>query len=127
MLFVIGYGPVADSLLPLTWVTRATRRRIWISKIRWLNRRELGFRLAAEFTASGLLVVSALGLLWGVAWAAPSYVLALGMLIHTLIRSPGDIGGQIRWPIALFVGTLLAGVIGSLVLLFASDPLAIHH
>ncbi len=45
--------------------------------------------LTAEFTTAGLLVISGLGLLYEKRWANQMNVFASGMLVYTLIQSPG--------------------------------------
>lgn len=50
---------------------------------------EITMHLTAEFTTAALLVVSGLGLLAGYRWANRINVFASGMLVYTLIQSPG--------------------------------------
>lgn len=50
---------------------------------------EMAMHLTAEFTTAGLLIVSGVGLLAGAHWAGRINVFASGMLVYTLIQSPG--------------------------------------
>ena len=50
---------------------------------------EIAMHLTAEFTTAGLLVVSGIGLWLDLRWAARVNVFASGMLVYTLIQSPG--------------------------------------
>jgi len=127
LLFVVGYGLFVGLLLPLLWAVRATQRHIRPREARWLSGRELRSRLAADFSTSALLLITALGLLWRLSWAAPLHVLAMGMLVYSFIRSPSDMEDRIPWPYRLVAGALFAGAIGSLILLFRSGSFAINH
>lgn len=118
MFFVIGFGLGVGALLPLLWVFRATRMRIYTQEALWPVKPELWFRLIAEFVTSVLLIVSAIGLAWQFAWAGPLHLLALGMLLYSLLRSPGDFVGRRRWAIILLSSTLLGGLLCSMLFLW---------
>lgn len=61
----------------------------------------LAFHLAAEFaTALGLLAAGT-GLLRGKAWARKGYLVFAGMLLYSVIVSPGYFAQQGQW---IFVG-----------------------
>jgi peptidoglycan/LPS O-acetylase OafA/YrhL len=49
----------------------------------------LGAHVAAEFATAGLLIAAGFGLLGRKAWGGRVFLLALGMLLYTLIASPG--------------------------------------
>jgi hypothetical protein len=50
---------------------------------------EIAMHLTAEFTTAGLLIVSGAGLWFGAQWAMQVNVFASGMLVYSLIQSPG--------------------------------------
>jgi hypothetical protein len=50
---------------------------------------ETAMHLTAEFTTAGLLIVSGAGLWFETSWATRVNVFASGMLIYSLIQSPG--------------------------------------
>ncbi|MDR3527516.1 MAG: hypothetical protein P4L57_09560 [Rhizomicrobium sp.] len=50
---------------------------------------EIAMHLSAEFTTAGLLLVSGFGLLFGARWALRVNVFASGMLVYSLIQTPG--------------------------------------
>lgn len=50
---------------------------------------EIAMHLTAEFTTAALLIISGFGLLSGYRWANRINVFASGMLVYTLIQSPG--------------------------------------
>ena len=59
------------------------------------------FHLAAEFATALALLVGGLALLTGQAWGRWFYLLAMGMLLYTVIVSPGYFAEQGNW---VFVG-----------------------
>lgn len=50
---------------------------------------EIAMHLTAEFVTAGLLIVSGTGLLLNARWATRVNVFASGMLVYSLIQSPG--------------------------------------
>ncbi len=50
---------------------------------------EIAMHLTAEFTTAGLLMISGIGLLFEERWATRVNVFASGMLVYSLIQSPG--------------------------------------
>ena len=50
---------------------------------------EIAMHLTAEFTTAGLLIVSGAGLWFGAPWATRINVFASGMLVYSLVQSPG--------------------------------------
>ena len=50
---------------------------------------EIAMHLAAEFTTAGLLLLSGLGLWFRARWALRVNVFASGMLVYSLIQTPG--------------------------------------
>jgi len=50
---------------------------------------ELTLHLIAEFITAALLVFAGLGLIKSTSWGYSAYLLATGMLLYTLIMSPG--------------------------------------
>ncbi len=59
------------------------------------------FHLAAEFTTALALLVGGTGLLTGQLWGRWFYLLAMGMLLYTVIVSPGYFAHKREWA---FVG-----------------------
>jgi hypothetical protein len=49
----------------------------------------IAMHLAAEFTTAVLLLIAGLALLRSVRWARRTALFALGMLVYTVIQSPG--------------------------------------
>lgn len=59
------------------------------------------FHIAAEFATAIALVVAGVGLLTGQSWSQWLYLVAAGMLLYTVIVSPGYYAEKGEWP---FVG-----------------------
>ena len=67
----------------------------------------IAFHLAGEgLTATGLLV-SGIALLKRKNWAKRVYLVAAGMLLYSVIVSPGYFAQQGQWPLVAMFGTLL--------------------
>jgi hypothetical protein len=67
---------------------------------------EIGLHIAAEFITALLLLVSGLGLLARAAWGAIAYLVATGMLLYTLIVSPGYYVQRRTWPLVVMFAVL---------------------
>lgn len=67
--------------------TAELRRGAWARGDR--SHAELALHLVAEFATSGWLIGSAAALLWFGRSATPFVALALGMLLYTILVSPG--------------------------------------
>lgn len=74
----------------------------------------IAFHLAAEAATALALIVSGAGLLRGAAWARTVSLVALGMLIYTVIVSPGYFAQQGVWPLVVMFLLLLVLALVSL-------------
>ena len=68
---------------------------------------QMALHLAAELLTALLLVASGAGLLRGASWARSLSLLALGMLIYTLVQSPGYFAQQGAWALVVMFAVLL--------------------
>lgn len=77
---------------------------------------DMMFHWAAEFLTAMALVVAGVALLadWG--WALPLYLVAMGMLLYSLINSPGYFAQLRQWPMVAVFGVMLVLALVSLVL-----------
>jgi hypothetical protein len=70
------------------------------------------FHLAAEFVTAIALLIGGVALLTGQAWGAWFYPLAMGMLLYTVIVSPGYFAEKGQWAVvAMFAVVLLLALI----------------
>ena len=68
----------------------------------------IAFHLAGEFTTAALLVVGGFGLLTLRKWGYHVFLLALGMLLYTIIVSPGYFAQSGQWVFVLMFAVLVA-------------------
>ena len=61
----------------------------------------IAFHLAGEFTTASLLIAGGFGLLTARKWGYHVFLLALGMLLYTIIVSPGYFGQLGQWVFVL--------------------------
>jgi hypothetical protein len=80
----------------------------------------LAFHVAAEFATAAMLIVSGIGLLRQAAWARFLSPTALGMLLYTVIVSPGYFAQQGQWALVMMFAILLSLTVFCLVLLWKS-------
>jgi hypothetical protein len=67
----------------------------------------LGFHLAAEFVTALALIVSGVATLRADPWGRSGLLVALGMLLYTVIVSPGYFAQRGEWPLVAMFGVLL--------------------
>ena len=72
----------------------------------------LRFHLAAEFATALALLAGGLALLTGQAWGRWCYLLAMGMLLYTVIVSPGYFAQKGQWAfVGMFAVVLLLALV----------------
>lgn len=80
----------------------------------------LGFHLVAEFTTALTLIVSGWALLADRRWGRDLGLVALGILVYSLIVSPGYFAQHGQWvPVIMFALLLIASLAGIRTLLRA--------
>ena len=55
------------------------------------------FHLAAEFTTAIILLIAGIGMITNQDWAVSTYLVAIGMLLYTVIVSPGYFAQKGQW------------------------------
>ncbi len=80
--------------------------------------RAIRFHLAAEFVTTGALVAAGLGLLLGTGWGRSLYLVATGMLLYTLVNSPGYFAQRGQWALVGMFAVLLVLALAGLALVF---------
>jgi len=65
------------------------------------------FHLAAEFITAIALLVGGLGLLTNSNWGLQIYLVSMGMLLYTVIVSPGYFAQKREWPMVGMFAVLL--------------------
>jgi hypothetical protein len=74
----------------------------------------IALHLAAEFVTALGLVAGGVALLRHVTWARTLYLVALGMLLYSVIASPGYFAQQGEWALVAMFALLLALALASL-------------
>lgn len=70
------------------------------------------FHLAAEFVTAIALIVGGLGLLTETSWGQDVYLIAMGMLLYTVIVSPGYFAQKGEWPmVGVFAVVLILALV----------------
>ena len=67
----------------------------------------IAFHLAAEFFTAIGLMAGGIGLLRGWPWAVPVYLVVAGLLLYSVVVSPGYFAQQGQWAIVGMFGLLL--------------------
>jgi peptidoglycan/LPS O-acetylase OafA/YrhL len=81
----------------------------------------IAFHLAGEFTTAALLLVGGLGLLTLRKWGYHVFLLALGMLLYTIIVSPGYFGQLGQWVFVLMFAVLVVLTVVFVVLAYRRE------
>lgn len=113
-MFAAFYGIVVGFLMIGWWAFSFAKGRV--PELRTEPVR-LAFHVAAEFLTALVLVVSGFGLLFGGAWASSLYLVAVGMLLYSVIVSPGYFAQRGEWPLVGMFAVLLLLALLSLVFL----------
>jgi hypothetical protein len=74
----------------------------------------IAFHLAGEFVTAIALVAGGLGLLIAAPWGRPTFLVSIGMLLYTVIVSPGYFCQKREWPMVGMFAVLLALALTSL-------------
>lgn len=75
----------------------------------------LGFHVAAEVATALGLVIAGLGLLRRRTWARDAALVANGLLLYTVIVSPGYFAERGEWPLVGMFGGLMVLAVASIV------------
>jgi hypothetical protein len=76
----------------------------------------IAFHLVGELLTSLALIVGGIGLLTGAEWGQTIYLVAAGMLLYTVIVSPGYSAERREWPMVVMFAILLILALVSLAL-----------
>ncbi len=71
----------------------------------------IGFHLAAEILTALALLLSGLAILKKLAWGRTLFLVAGGMLLYTVIVSPGYFAQRGQWPLVGLFGILFLGTV----------------
>jgi hypothetical protein len=74
----------------------------------------IAFHLAGEFLTAIASIAGGLGLLTSAPWGRPTYLVSVGMLLYTVVVSPGYFAQKREWPMVVVFAVLLALALVSL-------------
>ena len=77
------------------------------------------FHLSAEFLTAIALLTGGFALLKGMTWGRRVYPVAMGMLLYTLVASPGYFAQRQSWALVSMFAVLFALALASLSLFFS--------
>src|SRR5690606_24851550 len=80
------------------------------------------FHLAAEFVTAVGLIAGGVALLRNLAWAGAAYIPAAGMLLYSVIASPGCFAQQGAWTMVAMLALLLVLAIASIASVLRAQP-----
>ena len=80
----------------------------------------LAFHLVAEGTAALGLIVSSVVLLRRTSWATAGFTFFAGMLLYSVLNSPGYYAQQGEWPVAFLFGVLAVLTVTSVAVLYGA-------
>ena len=100
---VVGFGMIAQ------WGVMIARGQVAGPEAGALVGRgevEMSFHWVAEFLTAVSLIVSGTGLLLNWPWSRSFYLFAMGMLLYTIIVSPGYFAEKREWPMVIMFAIL---------------------
>ena len=107
-MIVVGLGMIG------LWVLSIARRQVPEFATEPFR---IGFHLAAEFATAAALLVGGSALFADTSWASEAGFVPLGMLLYTVIVSPGYFAQKRQWPMVGMFAVLLVLALVSLGLL----------
>jgi hypothetical protein len=118
MTFAAIFAIIVGVLMIVQWTVTILKKQVAgpESGLSGRGRTEMAFHWAAEFITAVLLVISGAFLLAGGNWGITLFMIAIGMLIYTVINSPGYFAQQRQWPMVIMFAVLLVLAIGQLFL-----------
>jgi hypothetical protein len=82
--------------------------------------REIAFHIAAELLMALVLLVGSVGLLRSWSWAAVVYLVGAGMVVYSVINSPGYFAQRGTWVLVAMFMVLLVLTVAAIVALVGS-------
>ena len=119
MLFASVYGIIVGIAMIAQWTSAIVRDRIPRPGDDPVSGRgifDMIFHWTAEFITAFILIAGGIGLLLERSWGMTVYLIAMGMLIYTVLNSPGFFAQQRKWPMVGIFAVILILAIVSLIL-----------
>jgi len=119
MLFGAVFAITAGVMLIGQWTVTIIRRQVpgpEAGATVGRGRLEMLFHWAAEYGTAFALLTGGTGLLLDLAWGRTVYLVSMGMLVYTVVNSPGYFAQKREWPVVGMFAVLLVLALVSLVL-----------
>jgi hypothetical protein len=120
MLFASVFALLVGVMMIAQWTVTIARKRVpglESGSTEGRGHIEMLFHWAAEFLTAALLIAGGIALLLDCLWAKNIYLVSIGMLIYTVINSPGYFAQQRKWPMVGMFALIFALAIVSVVLI----------
>jgi len=105
------YGIVVGLMMVMMWVFFLASGQVPELETEPLS---IYFHLVAEFATAVLLFVAGIGLLKNCQRAKKTFLVAAGMLVYTVINSPGYYAQRSEWAFVVMFGIILIVAIASI-------------
>jgi len=121
VIFAAIFTLVVGVLMILQWTVTIIRKQVAApgEGIGGRGKTEMVYHWVAEFATSVLLIIAAVGLFIRSAWGLSVFLIADGLLIYTVINSPGYFAQQRQWAMVAVFGFILILASVSLVLVLS--------
>ena len=118
MIFSSIFAILVGALMVIQWTLTIVRGQIAGPEdgSAGRGRIEMTYHLVAEFATAVLLIVAGTGLLSSMPWGTTVFFVASGMLIYTVINSPGYFAQQGNRPMVIMFAVILVLAMVSLFL-----------
>ncbi len=113
--YVAVYAIVVGVLMVGFWGFLVATERAELDQRPW----DMGFHLAAEFGTALLLIAAGAGSFLGLVGTSVVMPIALGMLLYSVVNSPGFYAGKRNWPIVDMFMVLTVLTLAAIVSLLA--------
>jgi hypothetical protein len=117
MTFAACYAIIAGLAMMGQWTLSIVRRQVPELATEPIR---IGFHLAGEWATAILLVIGGSAVLADAGWGVEVALVSMGMLLYTVIVSPGYFGQKGRWPMVGMFAVLLVLTLASCGLLIAA-------
>ena len=109
MTFAAIFAITVGALMLIQWTITILRKQVAgpESGMSGRGRVEMAYHLVAECVTATLLIIAGIAMLAGLDWGLTTFLVSDGMLIYTLINSPGYFAQQRQWPMVIIFAVLL--------------------
>ncbi|MDD4876364.1 MAG: hypothetical protein PHQ86_04440 [Dehalococcoidales bacterium] len=119
MIFAAIYAIVIGIAMITQWTITIIRHEIPKPKDDPVSGRgsfDMAFHWTAEFLTALILIVAGISLISETTWSSKIYLVGTGMLIYTVINSPGFFAQQRKWSMVAMFAVIIILTIISLIL-----------